>query len=734
MPDRYDPKLSVRPPSDRNTADAHRAKPAEDDPLVELAKIVSGRSTHGGAGSSPRGRTVPAAPAPARPAEPDILADLEAELLSDLQASFSAIKDTFTAPPPSTAQPAGRAEEAKPRAARPAEAPVPEARARSATPPRQPESVPAQPPPRPARPLTPPPPQPESRPVQASPRAWSEAARVADRPAGPAAVGRAADERAPLERDEPAAAPPPPRPAAEPPPASERPPANLRTPPSDRTEIPNLHLRTTAAPGPPQPAPPQAHPRWEKPEQPAAAPSRFAPPRADAPVAPPPVDFEATEEEPFSEGPPFAADDADIEEELPFGDFDMVPGYGDDDQLPYPDEDLAPVAKRHLGRRPLILAAAVAVVLIAGVSFIMFRGGGEATAPPPIITADSSPTKITPPAAPTTQSDQNKLIYDRVASADSGADGTADTTLVTPNDQPVSAVPTTGADNNNPISRVIAPGGPGYDQPGAEQSASAAPATTDDSDVIEPIGPRKVRTVVVRPDGTIVSSESADAGSDTGTAAAGPATAPIDNQPPATGAATTAEQTPVTPAVPAATATDNDTTAIAGTNGGLNSNGELAITPVPAATGGGSANAADQPAAVPTPAPTPPAPTPPAPKAAPTVVAGRGNNEPIDITPGRPATRSSAPAQTALATTASGGMMVQVSSQRSEAAAQATFKDLQSRYPGILGNYQLNVQRADLGDRGIFYRARVGPFSPADAQHLCNDLKAAGGDCILARN
>jgi hypothetical protein len=79
-----------------------------------------------------------------------------------------------------------------------------------------------------------------------------------------------------------------------------------------------------------------------------------------------------------------------------------------------------------------------------------------------------------------------------------------------------------------------------------------------------------------------------------------------------------------------------------------------------------------------------------------------------------------------------GGMMVQVSSQRSQDAAQATFRDLQARYPSILGGYGINVQRADLGDRGIYYRVRVGPFASTNAQSLCTELKNAGGDCILA--
>ena len=79
--------------------------------------------------------------------------------------------------------------------------------------------------------------------------------------------------------------------------------------------------------------------------------------------------------------------------------------------------------------------------------------------------------------------------------------------------------------------------------------------------------------------------------------------------------------------------------------------------------------------------------------------------------------------------------MVQVASQRSESDAQASFKSLQQKYPGVLGNYQVMVRRADLGDRGIYYRAQVGPFQTAEqANEMCSSLKNAGGQCIVQRN
>jgi cell division septation protein DedD len=84
---------------------------------------------------------------------------------------------------------------------------------------------------------------------------------------------------------------------------------------------------------------------------------------------------------------------------------------------------------------------------------------------------------------------------------------------------------------------------------------------------------------------------------------------------------------------------------------------------------------------------------------------------------------------------ATGGYVVQVSSQRSEAEAHAAYQALQSRHPSILRNHRHIVRRVALGDRGTFYRALVGPFASAgEADRLCGSLKSAGASCIIQRN
>jgi hypothetical protein len=83
---------------------------------------------------------------------------------------------------------------------------------------------------------------------------------------------------------------------------------------------------------------------------------------------------------------------------------------------------------------------------------------------------------------------------------------------------------------------------------------------------------------------------------------------------------------------------------------------------------------------------------------------------------------------------ASGGFIVQVSSQRSEADAQASYRALQAKY-SLLKAHQPIIRRADLGQKGVYFRAMVGPFETGDeAVQFCNGLKQAGGQCIIHRN
>ncbi len=101
-------------------------------------------------------------------------------------------------------------------------------------------------------------------------------------------------------------------------------------------------------------------------------------------------------------------------------------------------------------------------------------------------------------------------------------------------------------------------------------------------------------------------------------------------------------------------------------------------------------------------------------------------------TPTNPDQAAPAPAAAA---SAGGGYLVQVSSQRNEADAQASFRALQGKFPAVLGSREPVIKRADLGEKGVYYRAMVGPFGSSDeATQFCGSLKTAGGQCVIQRN
>jgi SPOR domain len=86
------------------------------------------------------------------------------------------------------------------------------------------------------------------------------------------------------------------------------------------------------------------------------------------------------------------------------------------------------------------------------------------------------------------------------------------------------------------------------------------------------------------------------------------------------------------------------------------------------------------------------------------------------------------------ASSAGGGYLVQVSSQKNEADVQASYRALQNKFPAALGSRPPVVKRADLGDKGVYYRTMVGPFgSTEEAAQFCGNLKSAGGQCVIQK-
>jgi hypothetical protein len=153
-----------------------------------------------------------------------------------------------------------------------------------------------------------------------------------------------------------------------------------------------------------------------------------------------------------------------------------------------------------------------------------------------------------------------------------------------------------------------------------------------------------------------------------------------------------------------------------------------------------AATPAPKPAATARPVPSPAAARAPAPS--PAANANASANAPLSLSPqgaqSAPADTRTRVASTNAAQAAPGGAgsyVVQVSSQRSEADAQASYRALQGKFPSVLGSRAPLIKRADLGDKGVYYRAMAGPFaSSEEAAQVCGNLKTAGGQCVVQKN
>jgi hypothetical protein len=344
------------------------------------------------------------------------------------------------------------------------------------------------------------------------------------------------------------------------------------------------------------------------------------------------------------------------------------PDYAEDAYLPaHGDEFYDEAPRRRL--RPWLLAgvAAIAVVIVGASGLFAYRavfGVTNPGAPPVTIRPEAGPTKVVPgSSSKSAESGSNKQIYDRV-----GGDTQGSERIVSREERPIEAQSTGAASG---LSRMPG-GGTVAAMPPAAPSPAAVPQSTASTE------PRRVRTVTVRADGTVVSDQSRPAATTQRSS-----TAPVSNAPLAlnnTGPA-------VPPARPSAASTsqqnDNPWANVVGSNqlSGSAGTNQAALAPQTSA----SANP-------------------------PPIVA-------VNTPP---------PA---------GSYVVQVAAQKTEADAASTWQQLQQKYPTVLGGQQAAIRRVDLGERGVFYRAQVGPFGTrAQASEVCQSLKAAGGECVIQRN
>ena len=88
---------------------------------------------------------------------------------------------------------------------------------------------------------------------------------------------------------------------------------------------------------------------------------------------------------------------------------------------------------------------------------------------------------------------------------------------------------------------------------------------------------------------------------------------------------------------------------------------------------------------------------------------------------------------TAAPVTADGTHVVQLGSFGSVERAETAWRVMKNRHSITLAGMGNDIQRADLGARGVFYRLRTEALGLDDAQDLCADLKADGQDCLIVR-
>jgi cell division septation protein DedD len=80
------------------------------------------------------------------------------------------------------------------------------------------------------------------------------------------------------------------------------------------------------------------------------------------------------------------------------------------------------------------------------------------------------------------------------------------------------------------------------------------------------------------------------------------------------------------------------------------------------------------------------------------------------------------------------GPRLQLGSVRSEEAARQEWERIKHKNADLLGSLSASPIRADLGDRGIYYRIQTGPVAdPASAERICSELKQRSIGCIIAR-
>jgi cell division septation protein DedD len=90
------------------------------------------------------------------------------------------------------------------------------------------------------------------------------------------------------------------------------------------------------------------------------------------------------------------------------------------------------------------------------------------------------------------------------------------------------------------------------------------------------------------------------------------------------------------------------------------------------------------------------------------------------------------PSATAAVSAVSGKAVLQIGAYESPEIANGAWTTFRSRHANVAARLTQDVQKADLGAKGTWYRLRVGPFADkAAANAACEKLRSEGGTCFV---
>jgi len=410
--------------------------------------------------------------------------------------------------------------------------------------------------------------------------------------------------------------------------------------------------------------------------------------------------------------------------------------YGDADNAG--DRDAVAGANTRKPKRGMMIAAAVGGIAILGAigAFgLTSRDGGEVGAPV-LVKADPEPAKIVPedPGGKEVPN-QDRAVYGEVDG--NGETAPTQETLVSTSEEPIDL----GGANAPALPSSLTETAKVEDRLAPDVAETTAPAASESGTAV--LAPRRVRTVIVKPDGTLV--ETAPEPQAPAVAVA-PAPAPA---PTGTGTATEepvrridmaanapqASETSSAPAVPAP-APAADATPVAEQPEPQAATAEQLAAIAEPQVGDEATEEAQQTAVVRQPL------------RAPSSIPERPADQPVTIVGSdQPATRQVAevapqaqtpsqavtqqqPQQQAVP---AGAYTVQIASQPSAELAQASAADLERRYANLIGNRTVAIQQAEIEGRGTYHRVRIVANNRQDAVALCDRIKQEGGSCFVAR-